>query len=161
VWAKLSPEVERATLDYYLDLAPGYLGSPMLSALYGVWAAWRGDRRLALRMYEEGYAALVGGRFLQTFEYLPTMFPDKPRAGPFFANLGGFLMGLMFGLPAIRLGPGDPKSWPARPVVLPDGWRSIEIERAWIHGKAARVVAEHGAERAVIEQPSDTRSAAA
>ncbi|HEY7702052.1 MAG TPA: hypothetical protein VIB02_07020 [Candidatus Limnocylindrales bacterium] len=161
VWAELSPEVERATLDYYLDLAPGYLGSPMLSALYGVWAAWRGDRRLALRMYEEGYAALVGGRFLQTFEYLPTMFPDKPRAGPFFANLGGFLMGLMFGLPAIRLGPGDPKSWPARPVVLPDGWRSIEIERAWIHGKAARVVAEHGAERAVIEQPSDTRSAAA
>jgi hypothetical protein len=161
LWWDMAPEVERATLDYYLDKAPGYIGSPMLSPLYGVWAAWRGDRRLARRLYEEGYADLVGPRFLQTLEMSPEKFPDKPPSGPFFANLGGFLMGLMYGLPAIRLGPGEPETWPSRPVVLPDGWRSIEVERAWIRNRPARIVAEHGAERAVIEMGTTKQEQAA
>jgi hypothetical protein len=161
VWWEMAPDVERATLDYYLNLAPDYIGSPMLSALYGVWAAWSGDRRLALRLYEEGYADLVMGRFQQTLEQSREKFPEKAPSGPFFANLGGFLMGLMYGLPAIRIGPEDPSMWPCRPVVLPEGWRSIEIERAWIRMKPARIVAEHGAERALIETTTDTRSRAA
>ena len=161
LWWDMPPAVERATLDYYLELAPKYIGSPMLSALYGVWAAWRGDRRAALRMFEEGYADLVAGRFLQTLEQSSEKFPDKPQSGPFFANLGGFLMGLTYGLPGIRLGPGDPARWPSRPVILPEGWRAIEIERAWIRGKPARIVARHGAEHAVIEMPQARRRRAA
>jgi hypothetical protein len=161
VWWEFPPDVERATLDYYLALAPKYIGSPMLSALYGVWAAWRGDRRLALKLFEEGYADLVADRFLQTLEMSPAKFPDRARSGPFFANLGGFLMSLVFGLPAIRVGPGDPSTWPSRPVVLPEGWRSIEIERAWVRQKPARIIAEHGADRAVIETANDARIRAA
>jgi hypothetical protein len=38
----LAPEEEQATLDFYLDQADAYLGSPMLSALYGAWAARTG-----------------------------------------------------------------------------------------------------------------------
>jgi hypothetical protein len=150
VWYQLDPAVEQATLRYFLDLAPGYVGSPMLSPLYGVWACWAGDRRLATRLYEEGYAELIGGRFLQTLEQSPTRYPDNPPSGPFFANIGGFLMGLIYGLPGLRLGPGAPDTWPVRPVVLPAGWRSIEVERAWVHGAGARIVAEHGANRAQI-----------
>jgi len=157
----MPPDVERATLDYYLDLAPQYIGSPMLSALYGVWAAWTGDRRRALRMYEEGYADLIMGRFLQTLEQSREKFPEKAPAGPFFANLGGFLMGLIFGLPGIRIGPEDPSTWPSRRVVLPEGWRSIEIERAWVRMKPAHIVAEHGADRAIIETTKDTSIRAA
>ena len=33
---ELAPEQEQATLDLYLGMADGYVGSPMLSALYGV-----------------------------------------------------------------------------------------------------------------------------
>lgn len=161
LWWDMTPDVERATLDYYLDKAPGYIGSPMLSPLYGVWAAWRGDRRLALRLYEEGYAELVAGRFLQTLEQSPTRYPEKPRSGPFFANLGGFLMGLVYGLPGIRLGAGDPQTWPSRQVVLPAGWQSIEIERAWVRGRPTRIVAQHGAERAVIEHVDGRQKRAA
>ena len=161
VWWEFAPDVERATLDYYLDLAPDYIGSPMLSALYGVWAAWRGDRGRSLRLFEEGYADLVMGRFLQTLEQSREKFPEKPPAGPFFANLGGFLMSLTYGLPAIKLGPGDPATWPSRRIVLPEGWRSIEIERAWVHMKPARIVAEQGAERAAIETTKATSSRAA
>jgi hypothetical protein len=133
----------------------------MLSPLYGVWAAWTGDRRLALRMYERGYAEMIGGRFLQTLEMTPGMDPSKPPSGPFFANLGGFLMGLQFGLPGLRLGQGDPADWAQRPVVLPAGWRSIEVERAWVRMEPARIVARHGAPRAIVEVPRGRRRRAA
>lgn len=154
-WYELSPEVERATLRRFLDLADGYVGSPMLSALYGVWACWAGDRELAARLLESGYADLHAGRFTQQLEQVPSLEPDKPRAGPFFANIGGYLSGLLFGLPAIRVGPGDPRGWPQRPVVLPVGWERIRVERAWIHGRPATIEAQHGADRARIDLHGD------
>jgi trehalose/maltose hydrolase-like predicted phosphorylase len=159
LWSAFDPAVERATLAYYLKLAPDYIGSPMLSPLYGVWACWAGDRRLAARLYQEGYGDLVGGRFLQTLEQSPEKFPETPTSGPFFANIGGFLMGLQYGLPGLRLGSGPPETWPSRPVVLPAGWKSIEIERAWMHQKPARLVAQHGAERAEVVLPGHARRA--
>ena len=42
---RVSEDVERATLRFYLDMADDYAGSPMLSALFGTWAAWAGGRR--------------------------------------------------------------------------------------------------------------------
>jgi hypothetical protein len=158
-WYELEPEVTQRTLDYYLRLAPDYIGSPMLSALYGVWAAWAGDRSLSARCFENGYASFVRGRFLQTREYLPERFPDEPEAGPFFANIGGFLMGLLYGLPGIRIGRGDPTTWPSRRVVLPAGWRSIEVERAWAWGQPVRIVARHGDERSTIDFAAKRRRA--
>jgi trehalose/maltose hydrolase-like predicted phosphorylase len=157
LWHDVDDATFRATAAYYLDLAPGYIGSPMLSALYGVWAAWLGDRRRSASLFREGYADLVTGRFLQTMEQAPELEPDKPASGPFFANLGGFLMGLAYGLPGIRLGPEEPEAWPRRPVVLPAGWRSIEIERAWVRREPARIVARHGAARASIERGGRAR----
>jgi hypothetical protein len=64
-------------------------------------------------------------------------------------------MGLIYGLPGLRLGPGPAETWPSRPVVLPAGWKSIEIERAWVRMQPARIVAEHGASRATIEYGED------
>jgi hypothetical protein len=57
------------------------MGSPMLSAL----------RQLSADLLHEGYARFCTGRFMQTLEYREEVFPKQPRAGPFFANLGGFL----------------------------------------------------------------------
>ena len=147
---ELDPEVQKATLDFYLPLADDYIGSPMLSALYGVWASRAGDRALALRLLEEGYGKFCVGRFLQTLEYRPDRFPEQPRAGPFFANLAGFLGGLLLGFPNIAPGPGHPDSWVKGPTVLPSGWQAIEVERLWVHGRPARLTARHG-ERAEIE----------
>ena len=87
--------------------------------------------------------------------------PDTPPSRSFFANLGGFLSGLLYGLPGIRLGADEPSTWPSRPVVLPAGWRSIEVERAWVRAKPARIVATHGAERALIDMPHARRRRAA
>ena len=140
----LKPQDEQATLKFYLDQADAYIGAPMLSALYGAWAARAGDRRLALKLLDEGYAKFEGGRFGQILEYRPDRFPEQPRAGPFFANMGGFLSGLLLGMPRLEPGEGEPETWSKAPVVLPAGWTAIEIDRLWVRGRPMRLVARHG-----------------
>jgi trehalose/maltose hydrolase-like predicted phosphorylase len=141
---RLDADAEKATLDFYLDQADAYLGSPMLSALFGAWAVRAGDRDLALKLLDEGYAKFEAGRFGQILEYRPDRFPEQPRAGPFFANMGGFLSGLLLGMPRLEPGEGDPETWSKAPVVLPAGWEAIEIDRLWVRGRPMRLVARHG-----------------
>jgi len=147
----LSPEQERATLDLYLGKVEDYIGSPMLSALCGVWAARSGDPDLAAKLLQEGYAAFAADRFLQTLEYRRDRFPEHPMAGPFFANIGGFLMSLVLGFPGIAIDERNVVEWPRRPVVLPAGWQAIEVERLWVHGREASLCARQGAPSAVLE----------
>ena len=153
---RLDPEMERATIARYLALAKDYIGSPMLSPLYGVWASRIGDRAAALRLLDEGYGQLIGPRFLQTLEMRPDREPEKPNAGPFFANLGGFLSSLLFGFPGLEVNEGEPSTWPSRPVVLPAGWKEIRVDGLWIHGRRARLTARQGAARAAIEFEAPT-----
>lgn len=149
------PEVERATLDFYVNLADKYIGKPMLSALYGVFAARLGDRTRALELLEKGYAAFIQEPFSDPGETSVDA-RGNPPVGPFFANLGGFLMDCLLGLPGLRLGPGEPQSWCSRPVVLPAGWDSIEVDRIWVRGQPARLVARQGDEHARIDvQPAE------
>jgi protein-glucosylgalactosylhydroxylysine glucosidase len=140
----LDGEVARATLNFYLERSRGYIGSPMLSALYGVWAARKGDRKLALKLLDEGYARFTTGRFLQTLEYRPDTFPEQPKAGPFFANMGGFLMSLLLGFPRLKPLWCDASKWPQNDVVLPASWQAIEVERLWLKGRPMHLFAEHG-----------------
>jgi protein-glucosylgalactosylhydroxylysine glucosidase len=141
---------EDATIALYLKSAEDYIGSPMLSALYGAWAARAGDRSLALKLLDEGYGQFCVGRFLQTLEYRSDRFPEQPEAGPFFANIGGFLTGLIFGFTGLEPGPDSPDVWSRRSVNLPAGWSAIEIERLWIRGRPMRLCARQG-ETAVLE----------
>jgi protein-glucosylgalactosylhydroxylysine glucosidase len=152
---RTDPEIERATTAYYLKLAPKYVGSPMLSPLLGVYAARLGDRERAAELFERGYAQFILEPFHQTAEYHPDVFPEQPQAAPMFANIGGFLMSCLYGLPGLRLGPGDPQSWCERPVVMPAGWDGVEVERIWVRGQPARLVARHGDEHAHIEMLPD------
>jgi hypothetical protein len=133
----------------------------MLSALYGVWAAYTGDRDLAAKLMEDGYGRFCVGRFMQTLEYREDVFPEQPRAGPFFANLGGFLLGLLTGFPGLQPGWGDVQGWARRPVTLPEGWTAIEVARIWVGGRPYKLVARQGAEvaqmmlsSAILERPS-------
>lgn len=144
-----SAACRQRTLDFYLRLWPDYVGSPMLPALYCAWAAMAGDRDLALKLFEEGYAAYDSERFHQCLEYRPDH-ADGVAAGPFAANIGGMLTGLLYGLPGLQIDDGPPEAWPRRAVVLPTGWRAIRVERLWANGRPARLVATQGAERAEL-----------
>ena len=68
-----------------------------------------------------------------------------------FANTGGYLMTLLYGYPGLRLGTGEPETWPQRPVVLPAGWEAIRVERLWMHGEPRSLVARAGAPAATID----------
>ncbi len=133
----LDADHERATLDIYLGLAQDYIGSPMLSALYGVWAARAGDRSLALKLMEDGYGAFASARFpCRRWSTGPTVFPEQPQAGPFFANIGGFLTGLLFGFRAWnRARKTIPQSWARRQANLAAGWTADR--RSTVFGSAA------------------------
>jgi trehalose/maltose hydrolase-like predicted phosphorylase len=147
----VSEQVEQATLRFYLDMADDYAGSPMLSALLGAWAARLGDRRLASHLFEEGYGKFASERFNDLHEYRADKFPEQPVSGPFMANLGGFLLACLYGLTGLRIGPGDPQEWCERPVVMPDLWDAVEVERVWVRGRAASLQAKHGDERARLD----------
>jgi trehalose/maltose hydrolase-like predicted phosphorylase len=146
----LSQEQRDSTLELFLGRWQDYVGSPMLPALYSVWATIAGDPDLALELFEQGYAAYDCPRFHQCLEYRPDHPDSKVRAGPFFANLGGMLLGMLFGFTGLRPDDGDPKGWPCRPILLPQGWTSIEVDRVWIRGTKARLVARNGAEGAEL-----------
>jgi trehalose/maltose hydrolase-like predicted phosphorylase len=143
--------LERATIEFYLDRAGEFVGYPMLSALLGTYAARLGDRAGALHWFEKGYADFIEDPFTETNEFSRKRFPDKPRTGPFMANLGGFLMSCLYGLTGLQLSPAEPAEWLTRPVVLPHGWDAIEVERLFVRGRPGRLVAPHGAARATLE----------
>lgn len=143
-------ETRRKTLELFLAHWRDYVGAPMLAAFYPAWAAMLGDRRLALKLAEEGYGAYQMGRFAQTLEYRLDTVPDGAAAGPFFANISAFLITLVFGLTGLRPSAGEPDAWAERPVVLPAGWTAIECDQLWIQGRPARLRAVHGADRAEL-----------
>lgn len=149
-WADIDGDTMQRTLTFYLGLWKDYVGSPMLPALYGTWAAWAGDRDLSLKLLEEGYGLYQYGRFQQTLEYRLDLPSEGVATGPFFANMGGFVTGLLFGLPGLKVTDADPEQWPSRPVVLPAGWEAIECDRLWVRGRPCRLRARQGAERAEL-----------
>jgi hypothetical protein len=148
---RVDPNLERSTIEFYLGRADKFVGSPMLSALLGVYAAWIGDRAAARRWFEAGYLDFIEEPFAETNEFSRVKHPDKPTVGPFMANLGGFLMSCVYGLTGMELSAAEPAEWFKRRVVLPEGWDAIEVDQLYVRGKPARLVAAHGQPRARLE----------
>jgi hypothetical protein len=112
-------------INWVVYAKPPFAGAERVLEYVGRWAARSGNRRLSLEMLDRGYGDFCTGRFMQTLEYRKDVFPEQPPAGPFFANLGGFLLGLILGFPKIQPGPQSPQDWCKGTVIcLLDGVRS-------------------------------------
>ena len=148
---EVPPEVESKTIRFYLDRVDPYVGYPMFSAPLGVFAARIGDRELAARLFEEGYAEYSNQPWLDANEFSVKRHPDRPVVGPMFANLGGFLTSCLFGLTGLKLGIGEPDSWPQRPVAMPACGDGVEVDRLWVRGRPGRLSARHGEPKARLE----------
>jgi hypothetical protein len=116
-----------------------------------VYAARLGERERALELYERGFAEFVAQPHSVVTEYSPSVYPDQPRAGPFIANLGGFLTGCLYGLTGMTLRAGEPVGWCRRPVTMPQGWDGVHVERLWVRGRPATLMAVHGEDRARLD----------
>jgi hypothetical protein len=148
---RVDPATEEATFRFAaVEQAPSYIGTPMLSALIPVYAARAGLAGLAAEQLELGYAGFVNDPWLEVDEF-PNTQPEKPQVGPMFANIGGYLMALLYGFPGIRLGAGEPESWCERPVVMPAGWRGLHVERLYVRGDEMALTAKAGMPAAVLE----------
>jgi protein-glucosylgalactosylhydroxylysine glucosidase len=150
-------DTERATLQFYLRLADQYAGEPMLSALLGLYGARVGDRAASMQLFEKGYANFIIEPYTITTEYSPTIYPDQPPAGPFTANLAGFLTSCLYGLTGLRLHGGDPTSWFEREIVMPEGWDGIHVDRIFVHGRPMTMDAFHGDKRGRLTDPNAAR----
>ncbi len=144
-YSHTDPEVERATYDYYLELANTALHLPMLSSLFGVCAARRGKRALSLEHFSKGILDFVCEPYSSFLECREN---DQPV---FLTNPAGFLTACLYGLTGIQLDSGEPCQWGRYPIVMPDGWAGIEVERVWIRGRPATLTARHGDSAATIE----------
>jgi hypothetical protein len=148
---RVDPRVEEATFRFAaVEQAPSYIGTPMLSALMPVYAARAGLESLAADLLETGYASFLNEPWLEVDEF-PRTQPEKPRVGPMFANIGGYLMTLLYGFPGLRLGAGEPDSWCERPVVMPAGWKGLHVERVYVRGDEMALTAEAGKPAAVLD----------
>ena len=152
---RASSHIEQATYRYAaVEQAPMYVGAPMLSALVPVYAARAGDPVLARELLERGYGDFINEPFLEPDEY-PRARTERPRASPMFANLSGFLTGVLYGFTGIQLGPEQPDAWSRHRVALPDGWRAIRVERVWVRGKGMSLEARAGSDRAQLVPAAD------
>jgi len=142
---EVPPGVKEATLRHYLEWGRAALGYPMHSPLQGVWAAMTGDRALSGRRFEMGFGDFVFDPYLLIDEFsVKFTRRNKERVGPYLAHAGGFLMACMFGLTGLRIQGDDPDGWFRHPVVMPDLWDGVEVERIWVRGKPAALRAVHG-----------------
>src|SRR4051794_6497191 len=148
---RVPPDVEEATFRFAVDeQAPRYFGTPMLSAFLPYYAARAGRPAQARDLLDKSYGDFVYEPFTETDEF-PNFAEDKPRTGPMFANIGGFLTTLLYGYTGIRIGPGDPETWPERAVVMPSGWKAIHVERVWARGEGRSLTAVNGTPAAILD----------
>ncbi|MBI2191469.1 MAG: glycoside hydrolase family 65 protein [Planctomycetes bacterium] len=142
-----SEKVDRATLASHVGKCQTYLnaGGMMHGPLMAVYAARLGNRRLAREALEKTILLSTVDPFVQFLEAGRQNF--RLEASPdtvFLTGAGGFLMALVLGLPGLQIGPDEPSEWPRLPVVLPEGMDAIEVERLWVRGRPARLVATQG-----------------
>jgi trehalose/maltose hydrolase-like predicted phosphorylase len=140
-----SPAVDSATYQYYLDLAHTFIGGAMLSSLCGVWAARAGDRKLSLKTFEAGMLTQIKQPYDQFTEF------TGGEDTIFLTNMAGFLMALQYGLTGLTLDSGPIEGWCKHPIVMPEGWEGIEIDRIWAKGRPAKLTAYQGQERAELK----------
>ncbi|MCU0522445.1 MAG: hypothetical protein MUF84_17350 [Anaerolineae bacterium] len=160
-----SSQVDEATFRFFIDHdLKRYLSLPMLSAFLGVIPARLGDRALAREFFDAGNlpfflepyrmsaeGALTAGHYLRVPDAVTTVF---------ITGRGSLMAGLMMGLTRMDIWKESLDDWFSGPIVMPEGWDGIVLEKVYLRGRPARVTAMHGAPRAEVvwlDEPIEQR----
>ncbi len=148
----IAPDVDRSTIDYYLDRAGRYLGMPMFSIQLAVPFACYRSRAAATDALEKGWLTRLRDPFLQICECSKAMGSwNSTDVTLFLTATASVTHTMLWLMPGIQWGPGEPATWCVKPPALPDAWEAIEVERLWVRGKPARLIARHGEPAARFE----------
>jgi len=156
----IGPEVDRATIDYYLDRADRYLGMPMFSVHVAAMLARYRGRAAGLAALEKGLLSRVRPPFLQFCECSKEMGRwNSTDVTLFLTDAAGVVHTVLQLMTGLRPNADQPAEWLERPPALPEGWDAIEAERIWVRGHPARLSARHGEARARLEVDTDEAAA--
>ncbi len=61
------------------------------------------------------------------------------------------MTGLLMGLTHLDIWQSEFENWFAGPIVMPEGWDGIVLEKVYLKGRNARITAMHAAAKAKIE----------
>ena len=112
---------------------------------WGYYPHRMGDRALSGKCFDAGVAAYVAEPFMQFVEWASDRRPDRPIAlTSYITNAASFLLACTQGLCGLEIGPGQPHSWCAHGVRMPDLWEGVEIGRVLVRGRQAAIRGRHG-----------------
>jgi protein-glucosylgalactosylhydroxylysine glucosidase len=130
------------------------LVGPMMSGFLGVFPSRVGDRKLSRKFFDEGNIPFFTQPYWMSYEMSSKFHNfdrmDKPVTY-FITGRGSLMTGLLMGLTRLDIWQDDMEKWFAGPIVMPEGWDGIVLEKVYLKGKPARITAMHGDTKAKIE----------
>jgi len=129
------------------------LSGPMLSGFLGVIPARLGDRKLAREFFDEGtlpffvepFMLCTEGGAIHYKRYADNLITI------FMTGRGSLMTGLLMGLTCLDIWQEDFDKWFGGPIVMPEGWDGIVLEKVYLKGRCARITAMHGEPKVRID----------
>jgi hypothetical protein len=148
---KIDENTIRFLIDHGLE---DNLLYPMLSGFLGVFPALLGDRKTARAFFDEGNLPFFVEPYWMSSEWSANSpflkKADKPVTN-FITGRGSLLTGLMMGLTRMNIWQENFEDWFSGPIVMPEGWDGVVLEKVCLKGRWARITAMHGDAKAKIE----------
>jgi hypothetical protein len=149
-----SKTVDENTFRFFMEHdLKRYLSGPMLAGFLGVVPARLGDRKIARQYFDEGTLSFFIEPFMLCTEGGAIHYKNYPDALTtiFLTGRGSLMTGLLMGLTRLDIWQEDFEKWFAGPIVMPEGWDGIVLEKVYLKGRCARITAMHGDAKAKIE----------
>ncbi len=150
-----SKEVDENSYRFFIehDLLH-FLSYPMLSGFLGVIPARLGDRKLAREFFEAGNLSFFTPPYMMCIErsFDGEAMEKSPDGGYaiFLTGRGSLLTGLMMGLTNMNIYKDDINEMFEGTITLPEGFNKLTLNKIYIKGRPAKVIAENSKEKAEI-----------
>jgi protein-glucosylgalactosylhydroxylysine glucosidase len=99
-------------------------------------AAYLGDKQQAAQLFEASWKE----SWLDPWGMIKEVSTED--YGVFLTDFGSILQTVLLGFTGLRVNEGD---WAKYPASLPQEWTKIEVDRLWMRGQSARLIATDGA----------------
>jgi protein-glucosylgalactosylhydroxylysine glucosidase len=149
-----SKTVDENTYKFFIEHdMRRFCSGPMLAGFLGVFPARLGNRKLAREFFDEGALTFFVEPFMLCTEGGAIHYKNHPDGliTIFLTGRGSLMSGLLMGLTHLDIWQEDMDKWFAGPIVMPEGWDGIVLEKVYLKGRSARITAMHGDAKAKIE----------